>query len=188
MRRFMKFMQESFRRFFHSPGGYINGRIWWLGTRKYTLLGGIAGIGLFLLLFLIFWYPVAVGYLSGALTAGLLAVSIFMIARYLYRKQSSPSKGLGMVILLMGGVLAVILGLQVVEWVSVSLSAWWPQEGWLFLDSFLVGLLGGTAYGNYKTLSRRKSLALASLTTFLLALAPFFLIALMSLVGVPLPL
>ena len=188
IRRFMKFMQESVRRFFHSPGGYINGRIWWLGTRKYTFLGGIAGMGLFLLLFLIFWYPVAVGYLTGALTAGLLAVSIFMIARYLLRKHSGPSKGLGMVILLMGGALAVILGIQVAEWVSVSLSAWWPQEEWLFLDSFLVGLLGGTAYGNFKTLSRRKSIALASLTTFLLALAPFFLIAMMSLFGLPLPL
>jgi serine/threonine protein kinase len=188
IRRFVKSGRDQVRRFFHSPGGYLDWRIWWSGTRKYTLLGGIAGLGLFLILFLIFWYPVVVGYISGVLTAGLMGVSIFMIARYFFYRRSSQGKAIGTTILLVGGMLAVLLSSQVVAWVSASLSAWWPQIEWLFMDSLLVGILGGTAYGNYKTLSRRKSIALASATSFLLAVIPFLFIALMGLFGLPLPL
>jgi hypothetical protein len=187
LRRFIKASHAMAHRFFYSPRGYINGRIWWLGTRLYTFWGGIAGLGLFLALFLIFWYPVYVGYLSGVLTAGLLGVSLFLISRYFFQRQTNQSKVLGTVNLLVGGVLSVILGIQVAEWVGASLSAWWPPVAWLFLDSFLVGLCGGTAYGNYKTLSRRKSIALASATSLLLAAAPMVLIAIMHLFGAPLP-
>jgi hypothetical protein len=187
IRRFMKSLQDMVRRFFYAPGGYINGRIWWLGTRKYTFWGGIAGLGLFLFLFLLFWYPVYVGYLSGVLTAGLLVISIYLISRYLLHHPTSQGKVFGTVTLLIGGGLSVILGIQVAGWVSDSLTAWWPPIGWLFFDSFLVGVLGGTAYGNFKALSRRKSLAFASATSLLLAAAPFLIIAILRLLGVPLP-
>ena len=142
---------------------------------------------MFLLLFLVFWYPVYVGYLSGVLTAGLLVVSLFLISRYFFQRQTNQSKVFGTVNLLIGGVLSVVLGIQVAEWVGASLSAWWPPVEWLFLDSFLVGLLGGTAYGNFKTLSRRKSMAFASATSLLLAAAPFIIIAIFVLLGAPLP-
>jgi serine/threonine protein kinase len=187
IQRFIKSIPDLARRLFRSPGGYINWRLWWLGTRKYTFWGGIAGLGLFLLLFLVFWYPVYVGYLSGVLTAGLLVVSLILISRYFFQRQTNQSKVFGTVNLLIGGVLSVILGIQVAEWVGASLSAWWPPVEWLFVDSFLVGLFGGTAYGNFKTLSRRKSIAFASATSLLLAAAPFLLIAILRLLGAPLP-
>jgi hypothetical protein len=183
----MKSIPDLVRRLFRSPGGYMNWRLWWLGTRKYTFWGGIAGLGLFLLLFLIFWYPIVVGYVSGLLTAGLLGVSIYLIARYFYRQPSNQSKVFGAVNLLIGGVLSVLLGIQVADWVGDSLSAWWPPIEWLFFDSFLVGVLGGMAYGNFKTLSRRKSIAFASATSLLLAAAPFLIIAILRLLGAPLP-
>jgi serine/threonine protein kinase len=187
IQRFLKSIPDLARRLFRSPGGYINWRLWWLGTRKFTFWGGIAGLGLFLVLFLIFWYPIVVGYVSGLLTAGLLGVSIYMIARYFFRQPSNQSKVFGTVNLLFGVALAVMLGIQVARWVGDSLSAWWPPIEWLFLDSFLVGLFGGTAYGNFKTLSRRKSIAFASATSLLLAAAPFLLIAIFILLGAPLP-
>jgi serine/threonine protein kinase len=187
IQRFIKSIPDLARRLFRSPGGYINGRLWWLGTRKYTFWGGIAGLGLFLLLFLVFWYPVYVGYLSGLLTAGLLVVSLFLISRYFFQRQTNQGKVFATVNLLIGGVLSVILGIQVAEWVGASLSAWWPPIVWLFFDSFLLGLLGGTAYGNFRTLSRRKSIAFASATSLLLAAAPFLIIAILRLLGAPLP-
>jgi hypothetical protein len=186
-RRLLRTLVELARRFFYKPGGYLNRRIWWQGTRKYTFWGGIAGLGLFLVLFLIFWYPIVVGYITGLLTAGLLGVSIYLIARYFLRQASSQSKVFGWVNLAIGGALSVLLGLQVSNWVGDSLSAWWPPIEWLFLDTFLIGVFGGTAYGNFKALSRRKSLALASLASLLLAAAPFLLIAILVLLGAPLP-
>ncbi len=188
IQRFIKTVRDRVRRFFYSPGGYINWRIWWSGTRKYTLWGGLAGIGLFALIFLIFWYPIVVGYISGALTAGLIVVSILLIVRRLLRMQSNQAKVLGIITLFVGGGLAAFLGIHVSNLVSISLSAWWPKIEWLFLDSLLVGTLGGTAYGNYKTLSIRKSIALASAISLLLAATPFLLIAIMHLIGAPLPL
>jgi serine/threonine protein kinase len=187
VRRFVKSACDQVRRFFHSPGGYVDWRIWWSGTRKYTLWGGLAGLGLFLLIFLIFWYPIVVGYITGALTAGLIGVSVLLIARYLFGLSSSQGKAFGIFVLLTGGGLAVFLGIHVSGLVGDRLSAWWPRIEWLFVDSLLVGILGGTAYGNYKTLSRRKSLALASATSLLLAAVPFLLIAILSLFGLPLP-
>jgi hypothetical protein len=71
--------------------------------------------------------------------------------------------------------------------VGDSLSAWWPPIEWLFLDTFLIGVFGGTAYGNFKALSRRKSIAIASATSLLLAVIPFLLIAILVLLGAPLP-
>jgi serine/threonine protein kinase len=185
--RLLKSMHNLVRRFFYAPGGYINWQIWWLRTRLYTFWGGIAGMGLFLFLFLLFWYPVYVGYFSGVLTAGLLVVSIYLISRFLFRQSTSQGKVFGTVTLLLGGGLSVILGVQVAGWVGDSLSAWWPPIGWLFFDSFLVGLFGGTAYGNFKALSRRKSMAIASAASLLLAAVPFLIIAILRLLGVPLP-
>lgn len=186
-RRAIKSVSEGLRRFFRSRGGYINRRIWWLGTRMYTFWGGIAGLGLFLLLYLIYWSPSEVGIISGVLTTGLLYVSLFTIARSLWREGSSLGKTFGSVLFVVGGALAILLGIQVVDWVKEPLWAWKPPEEVLFFDCFLVGVLGGTAYGNYKILSRRKSIALASVTSLLLAVSPFFLIAILSLLGLPLP-
>ncbi len=185
--RLIRSARDLARRFFYSPGGYIDRRLWWLGARKYMLWGGVAGLGLFLLLFLIFWYPVVVGYITGILTVGLLGYSIYLITNTLFRRQSNWGKALATVILLMGGGLSVVLGYQVVGWVSDSLSAWWPPIGWLFFDSFIICLLAGAAYGNFRVLSRRKSLAFASATSLLLAAAPFLIIAILRLLGAPLP-
>jgi hypothetical protein len=131
------------RRFFYQPGGFINRRFWWLGTRKYTFWGGVAGLGLFLVLFLVFWYPIVVGYISGVLTDWLLGVSIHLITRYFLRHTSSQLKIIGWITLLLFGALSVLLGIQVSNWVGASLSAWWPPVEWLFLDTFLIGVFGG---------------------------------------------
>jgi serine/threonine protein kinase len=188
IRRWLRSARDALRRFFRSPGGYLNWRIWWSGTRKYTLFGGLAGLGLFLLLFLVFWFPIVVGYISGALTGGLIVISVLLIARTLFIRPSNRAKGVGAIVLLCGSALAAFAGFHVSNLVSASLSAWWPQIGILFLDCFLIGTLGGTAYGNYKTLSRRKSSAIASSTSLLLAGAPFLIIGIMKVLGLPLPL
>jgi serine/threonine protein kinase len=187
IRHMMKSIRAAAGRFFYSPRGYINGRLWWLGTRMYTFWGGIAGLGVFLLLLLVYWYWEETGYISGALTAGLLLVSILLISRYFFRQPSIQIKAFGAVNLLIGGGLAIVLGIQVAKWVSALLYGWHPHIEWLFLDSFLVGLFWGTAYGNYKTLSRRKGMAIASLTSLLLVAAPFLIIAILILLKAPLP-
>jgi hypothetical protein len=187
IRRWVKSAPDLARRLFRSPGGYINWQLWWLWTRKYVFWGGVAGLGLFLLLFSIFWYPVYVGYLSGLLTAGLLVYSLYLISYKFFQWRTRQGKVLGAVNLLIGGGLAIVLGIQVSNWVGASLSAWWPPIEWLFFDSFLIGLLGGAAYGNFRTLSRRKSLAFAGATSLLLAAAPFVFIAILRLLGAPLP-
>jgi hypothetical protein len=183
----LRTIRDRVRWFFRSPGGTINGRTWWLGTWKSTLFGGLAGIGLFLLLFLIFWYPVVVGYIAGAVTAGLIVGSVLLLARLFFRMHSKQAKIVGLITLLVGSGLAAFLGLYVSNLVGLRLSAWWPPLGALFLDCFLVGIFGGTAYGNYRTLTQRKSVALASFTSLLLALAPFLIIFILKLIGLPLP-
>jgi serine/threonine protein kinase len=186
-RRLMRSARSGVRGFFHSPGGYINGRIWWKGTWKFMVWGGLAGMALFLLVFLVYWFPILVGYITGALTAGLVGGSILLIAQRVNRMRFNRARAVAVGILLAGGALAVFLGIHVANLVGASLSAWWPQLGVLALDCMLIGILGGTAYGNYQTLSRRKSLALTSLTTFFLALIPFLIITILTLLGLPLP-
>jgi hypothetical protein len=187
-RRLMRSARTGVRRFFYSPRGYLNGRIWWQETWKYMAWGVGAGLVLFLLIFLIYWFPILVGYVAGLLTAGLIGASILLIAQRVNRLRFRQARAAAVTILVLGIVLAVFLGIHVARLVGASLSAWGPRLGVLALDCFLIGTLGGTAYGNYKTLSRRKSLVLASLLSLLLALSPFGIIAILKLLGLPLPL
>ena len=187
-RRLVRSARTGARRFFYSPKGYLNGRIWWNEMWKYALCGVGAGLGLFLLIFLIFWFPILVGYIAGLLTAGLIGASIVLIAQRVNRQHFRQARAAAFSILVLGGALAVFLGIHVAKLVGASLSAWWPRLGVLALDCFLIGILDGTAYGNYKTLSRRKGMALASITSLLMALSPFAIIAILKLLGLPLPL
>ncbi len=188
IRRWMRSIRDRVRWFFRSPGGTISARTWWLGTWKSMLFGGLVGVGLFLLIFLVYWFPIVVGYIAGVLTAGLIGTSLLIIARVIFRRRTRRARVFGVGLLLIGSALAAFLGIHVSNLVGLRLSAWWPKLGVLLLDCFLVGTFGGTAYGNYKTLAQRKSLALASATSLLLAAAPFVIILIMKLLGLPLPL
>jgi hypothetical protein len=178
-------LRNKIRGFFYSPGRYLDRYIWWSETRKFTFLGGITGIGLFFLVILIFKFPVFVGYAVGAVTAGLIVIPTYFISRYLFRLHTRQARGFGTLIILLGGALTIILGIRVAEFVRRFLSALQPQMGWLFLDSLLVGTIGGTSYGNYKTLSRRKSRALASSTSVVLVVIPLIIIGIMGLFSLP---
>jgi hypothetical protein len=59
------------------------------------------------------------------------------------------------------------------------------HPAWLFLDGLLVGAVGGAAYGNYRTLSRRKSKVLSLTASLLLVAAVLSLMWLVGLFGLP---
>lgn len=178
--RFMGSLRDRAKRFFITPGGRLSWRTWWIETRWAIALGGLIGIGASFLVLLLFMYPAVAGYVSGAAAAGALSVLTYYTAHYLYNLRFSPGKGLGIFILVVGIVLATFAFFRVSALARTAVAALNTRPEWLFLDGLLVGAAGGAAYGNYCTLSRRKSKALSLAASLLLAAA---LLSVMWLIG-----
>jgi hypothetical protein len=173
-------LRDRAKWFFITPGGRLNWRTWWLETRWAIALGGLIGIGASFLVLLLFMYPAFAGYVSGAAAAGLLSVLTYYMAHYLYNLRFSPGKGLGIFILVLGIGLAVLAFFRVSALARTAVAEVNTSPAWLFLDGLLVGAAGGAAYGNYRTLSLRKSKALSLAASLLLAAA---LLSVMWLIG-----
>jgi drug/metabolite transporter (DMT)-like permease len=178
-------MQDKVRKYFSTPGGYLNLRMWWLETRTSMLLGGLIGVGVSFLVLLLFMYPVFAGYTSGAVIAGALAVLTYFIAHYLYNLRFSRGKGSGIFALVVGLGLAIFAFVRVSALTSTGVAAIQTYPEWLFLNGLLLGILGGTSYGNYRTLSRRKSQALSFIISLALIATVLALIWLVGLFDLP---
>ncbi len=178
-------LQDRVRKFFITPGGSLTWRAWWLETRNIIALGALIGIGVSFLVLLMFTYPVTAGYTAGAITAGLILVLTMIIARQVFYLRFRLGRAVGVFILLLGIALTVLDYLYVSDLARTTVAAVKTYPEWLFLDGLLLGTIGGTSYGSYKTLSRRKSKALAFAVSLVLALAAIALIWLSGLFDLP---
>ena len=176
---------QRVKKFFRSPGGSLRWRTWWRETLKPMQFGAYIGIGLSLLILLMFWYPVAAGYACGVIAAGLILVITFFVARFLYGLVFSQGHGMGILAFLLGAALAAIAGFQVAGWAGATLSTTSPVAGLILLDGVLVGAIGGLSYGNYRTLTKFKSKALAFASSLALGGVPLFLIWAVGLFNLP---
>jgi hypothetical protein len=163
------------KRFFRSPGGYLDRHIWWSGMRRHLFLGAGGGIGLFFVFILMQMYPAIAGWATGAITAGLIATPTYLIVRKFLRLQNNRDRGIGIGVIFLGGALAILSGIQVRSWAIVILESLRLQMIWAFVDSGLVGMVGGAAFGNYRVLSKYKSQALTIFTSLALAAIPLLL-------------
>jgi hypothetical protein len=176
---------QRIQRFFHSPGGSLRWRTWWLEVLNPMQFGALIGIGLSFLVLLMFWYPVAAGYAGGVIAAGLILALTFFIARFLYGLVLPQGQGMGILVFLLGAALAAIAGFQVTALTRTAFSASQPEVAFIFLDGLLVGALGGISYGSYRVLARFKSKALALAASLALGGIPLFLIWAVGLFSLP---
>jgi hypothetical protein len=171
--------------FFHSPGGSLRWHTWWTETLNAMQFGALIGIVISSLVLLMYSYPVAAGYASGVIAAGLILVVTFFVARFLYGLAFPQGHALGILAFLIGAALAAIAGFQVADLARTMFSVSQPQVALLILDGMLVGAIGGSSYGNYHALTRFKSKALSVAASLALAGIPLFLIWAVGLFSLP---
>jgi serine/threonine protein kinase len=179
------YIQPWTRSFFHSNRFPVRWRSWWTQVRKFSLWGCLAGTVLFLVFLLMFQYPLYAAYGAGGLTAAAAGWPVFLLSRRIFRSGIDRAKWFGAAAGLVGGGLSLYGSYGAGQWILETLPDLSPDVVWLFIDTFTAGMFIGAAVGNYKALSWRKSKALASLTSFLIAFLPLFLMGKAGLFGLP---
>jgi hypothetical protein len=180
--RIFKPLRDTFKKALAAPGGRLNLRTWWLEVRSAILIGGTAGVGLAFLIYLLLMDPAISSYAAGMVAGGVVLIPTYFLARFFHNLRFIQGRGLGILTLLAGITAAAIAGIQAASLARSGLAGIQPHAGWVFLDGLLLGSAGGTAYGSYRVLSRRKS-QLVSIVVALLIIAAT--VALMGLFALP---
>ncbi len=171
---------ERIRAAFRSRGQPLNGRIWWVEARQSIFYGTLSGLGLFLLVRVMFLYPQAASYGLGAAVGGLVFTPAALITRRRFpslRRLPPNAWRVVALILLVGLVLAAAGGFGIYTLFFRLLTATTMDDGWLVFDCAAVGLLGGTSWGTYQAFVKRKSKALAWIISLAILLIPLAVLA-----------